>query len=116
MSRMPWLKLYTELASDPKVRMLPEAYAWRWILLLCYQREGDLPKWGITQIAFQWRVSEDEAKETLDALEKAGLVRQVNGHVEIPAWEKRQGSILTSTERVRKYRGQTKQDETQLTR
>lgn len=100
-----WFRLYAEFATDPKVQMLSESDQRRFIMVLCLRcRNGDVTLLD-TEVAFQLRVSEDEWASTKDTLVSKNLIDDDNKPV---AWEKRQFSSDSSSERVARHRAKKK--------
>jgi hypothetical protein len=69
-----WLRLYTEVVSDPKVQRLPGEKFKAWINLLCVagQNDGILPP--LADLAFTLRVAEDTIALLLADLADRGLL------------------------------------------
>lgn len=102
---LPWLRLYREWASDPKVQMMPEHMQRRHIMLLCAQGET-LQE---TERAFHWRISTQELAETKAIFIEKGFI---DDDWNILKWDRRQYLSDNSTDRVRRYRRAKKQAET----
>jgi len=43
MSNKTWLRLYTEITRDRKLRRLDPVYRWVWITILCMAKESPMP-------------------------------------------------------------------------
>lgn len=71
---MPWLRLYTEFAHDPKVQMLPEVMQRRLIMLFCFQREEVLNSMTDEQICYGLRISQKRWQETRLKLFQSGFI------------------------------------------
>jgi hypothetical protein len=103
---MEWLRLYSEILNDSKIMLLPEAYRWRYIALLCIASEskerGTIP--SDEEVLFKLRISEDEWGVTLQSFIERGLVEKENGACRIHAWGKRQYESDDSAPRVQKHR------------
>ena len=93
MSIMPWFRLYSEFATDPKVQMLSESDQRRYIMLLCLRCSNGTVTLHDDEIAFQLRISNDEWAATKAILVNKGLIKDCN---EICNW-----SEMTSTDRSR---------------
>jgi hypothetical protein len=65
---MKWLRLYSDVVSDPKVQRLPADKFKAWINLLCVacQHDGILPP--LADLAFTLRIAEDKITTLLDDL------------------------------------------------
>ncbi|WLD56905.1 phage replisome organizer N-terminal domain-containing protein [Salinispirillum sp. LH 10-3-1] len=105
MAANPWLRLYAEFATDPKVQMLSEADQRRFIMLLCLRCSND----GVTlqddEIAFQLRISNEDWSATKDTLIAKNLI---DDDAMPTAWNKRQFVSDSSAERVAAYRARKK--------
>ena len=100
-----WFRLYAEFAYDPKVQMLSEAEQRRYIMLLCLRcSNGDVTLQD-SEVAFQLRISINEALETKRVLLEKGLICDAWQPV---AWDARQFSSDRSADRVRKHRENAK--------
>ena len=71
---LPWLRLYTEFASDYKVQMLPEAMQRRLIMLFCFQREGTLNSMSDNEISYRLGISKRQWKLTRERLQNGGFL------------------------------------------
>ncbi len=108
---MQWFRFYSEALNDPKVQSLEPELFKHWINLLCVScnNNGTLPE-TFQQIAFHLRISDNAAITVIERLHNATLIDRVNGGVNgyryaIHGWEKRQYKSDTSTERVKRFRG-----------
>ena len=64
MSR-PWLRLYSEFASDPKVQSMAESMQRRLVMLFCEHCAGDgSATFSERHRAFHWRITDAELGET----------------------------------------------------
>jgi len=99
----PWFRLYSEIADDPKIGMMPENLRWRFIALLCYRCK----QLAVTDasVAYLWRIPPSEARETKDVFMAQGFIDE---NWTILNWDKRQYVSDSSTERTKKYRDKMK--------
>lgn len=105
MSIMPWFRMYSEFATDPKVQMLSEADQRRYIMLLCLRcSNGDVTLHD-DEIAFQLRISNEEWSLTKAVLVSKGLIDDESSPA---AWDKRQYVSDSSAARVRAHRERKK--------
>lgn len=105
MSALPWFRMYSEFATDPKVQMLSEADQRRFIMLLCLRcGNGDVTLHD-DEIAFQLRISNDEWAATKAVLVSKGLIDDESSPI---AWDKRQYVSDSSAARVRAHRERKK--------
>lgn len=95
----PWFRLYSEFQDDPKIQLLSEPMQRRFIMLLCSRcKVEDLTD---EVIAFQWRMSISEIRDTKQVFIEAGFIDE---HWKVSAWDKRQYVSDKSTDRVKKFR------------
>lgn len=105
MSTMPWFRMYSEFATDPKVQMLSESVQRRFIMLLCLRcGNGDVTLHD-DEIAFQLRISNDDWLATKAVLVSKGLIDDDSSPL---AWDKRQYVSDSSAARVRAHRERKK--------
>ena len=107
----PWFRMYSEIIEDVKVQMMPEAFRWRWVEVLCLRCEETLDQMSDKQIAFRLRITEAELRETKAALIETGLIDQ---NWRITNWSKRQFISDNSTQRSRRFRQRQKEQNAQL--
>src|SRR5258705_98024 len=107
----PWFRFYNSAADNPKVQLLPDHLFKAWVNLLCLacRHNGALP--DTKAIAFTLRCSEDDGKNSINALVNAGLIDDVEGTRRPHDWTDWQYESDSSTPRVRAHR-ERKQDET----
>jgi len=97
----PWFRLYIDWISHPKVQRLSEADQRRFVCLMCMQSAGRLKRSSIGDIAFELRISEDEAEATVSRLKSAKLLDRDGG---VHNWDQRQPKRDHSAKRTAKYR------------
>jgi hypothetical protein len=109
-----WFRLYSEILNDPKVQNLSPELFRDWINILCIasKNNGTLPE-TFQEVAFSLRIDEIAAISVVNRLVIAGLLDKVkggtNGYRIAPhGWEKRQYKSDSSTERVKRFRGVTR--------
>lgn len=104
---LPWFRMYAEFAIDPKVQMLSEVDQRRFVMLLCLRcSNGDVTV-NDDEIAFQLRISSEDAKATKAVLVGKGLIDDA---WKPTAWEKRQQPSDSSKSRVSAHRERKKQE------
>jgi hypothetical protein len=71
---MKWLRLYSDVVSDPKVQRLAAERFKAWINLLCVagQHDGILPP--MADLAFTLRIAEDKIASLRADLVEKGLI------------------------------------------
>lgn len=111
MQHLPWLRLYTEFATDPKVQMLEFADQRHFVMLLCLKGNGTLDaeypnqEYRHRAIARALGLTVEEASKTLQILTEAHLVDRF-WHPR--KWAIRQAQSDRSAERTRMYRQRKK--------
>lgn len=104
---LPWFRMYAEFATDPKVQMLSEVEQRRFVMLLCLRcSNGDVTV-SDDEIAFQLRISSDDAKATKAVLVGKGLIDEA---WQPTNWQKRQQPSDSSKSRVSAHRERKKQE------
>lgn len=105
---LPWLRLYTEFATDYKVQMLPESMQRRLVMLFCFQREGTLNLMSDNEICYRLGISKNEWKNTRLKFYEAGFINDdasiKNGDDFLKNFALRQKSSDDSAKRQRDYR------------
>lgn len=116
---MPWLRLYSEIASDKKITRIcvktkqPKALVLGVItMLLCIANESpergklliskDMPC-TLDELLFECGLGE-EGKAIIEAFVELNILTLENGTYALVNWEKRQAPSGDSTERTRRYR------------
>jgi len=110
---MSWLRLYTEITKDRKIRRIPAQYRWIWIAVLCMAK--DSPEEGkllisdnipadLYDIADEAGVDVDDVRKAMEIFIDQGMVEFTNNVYIVKNWDKRQYKSDNSSERVRRYR------------
>lgn len=112
-----WIKLHTDILTDPKMGRMSDKLFRRTIeLFLIAGREDDdgvLP--SVQDIAWHLRTSEKETLSILEDLTKVGIVeRGSDGSYLISHFVERQNSDLTRSEINRRYYEKTKQAKSEI--
>lgn len=112
MANQTWLRLYTEVTRDRKLRRLPVSYRWIWITILCMAKESPDPgklllsegvPVEIEDIADEAAVDMEEVKKAIDIFINQKMVHKEDGILVITNWGKRQFESDNSTQRWRKW-------------
>ena len=98
-TRMPWVKLYTEMLDDPKISALTDYQAWTFVQLLLFAGECDMDgaisdstaPFQLGKIAWRLREREEKLRGAVTRLLTLGLVEERDGGLLIPAFAARQG-------------------------
>lgn len=116
MSRLPWLRYYTETRNDSKLDALSDREFRIWNKLLCYSAE-DEPR-GVVDysdpefVAMELRLTPDELEAAVARMIRVRLVEREDGFVVFPAFAARQydkPSDMPDATRERKRRQREKE-------
>lgn len=114
---MHWLRLYTDITDDRKLRRLTPAQRWLWIAMMTEARKSPEPGClmltdGVAttpdDLADIAAVDIEEVHSGLDAFEQQKMIAWDDGVIMLLNWEKRQFESDNSTERWRRWKA--KQD------
>jgi len=112
--QMPWLRLYTEIIDDEKLRLISFQDRWHYIAILCCKRKGILDEPCSTdlrnrKVAIKLGLQVEELDQLSRRLEEVGLV--VRETLQPTGWKNRQFDSdvdKTAAERKRKQREKEK--------
>ena len=96
-----WFRMYSEFADDPKVQSMSEAMQRRLVMLFCQRSSDVLVTLCDADLAFHWRISNDDLADTKTLFMQKGFIDE---YWNILNWNKRQYISDSSTERTRAYR------------
>lgn len=108
-----WVRLYTEIRSDRKLRRLSPAQRWLWVVMLTIAKESPQPgrlllaegvPVTVEDLADDAAISIEEVRAGLQAFINQRMVAEVDGFYHLINWNKRQFVSDSSTERVKKHR------------
>ncbi len=112
MTSRPWLRLYSEMIHDRKIRRLRPEHRWLWTALLCMA--GASAERGRILVGNAAATVDDIADEAalhskvveagLDELLNVGMLAHDERGWSVPAWDERQYTSDVSTERVKQHR------------
>lgn len=105
---LAWFRVYADWLSHPKVQRLSEVDQRRHIGILCLACAGRLDVERPDDIAFELRITEAEARETVERLKVARLLTPGG---EVWNWQDRQPKRDVSTDRTRRFRQRHKTDD-----
>lgn len=103
--QMRWLRLWTDITSDPKIKMLAFEDRWHYVAILCMKRRGDVD--GVTGELLERSVGvslglgdrdRDELKRRLME------VQLIDERWQPKAWKRRQFPSDSSAVRTRRWR------------
>jgi hypothetical protein len=112
-AKLPWVRVYVTMPSDRRVRKLPVAARWAWVVCLTVARKSKMAGYllldeGIVMddadLADLANITEAEAKAAMESFREMEWVVDRNDLPYIDGWERKQFESDTSTERVRRYR------------
>ncbi len=108
-----WLRLWTDITNDPKIRRIPPAQRWAWIAILVLSKKSPIPGMllvsegvpvTVADIADEARISEQEAEQAIQSFLEQNMLTAENGVYIVLHWKLRQFESDSSTERVRRLR------------
>lgn len=111
---MPWLRLYTEVVDDEKLRLLAFEDRWHYIALLCLKRSGVLDDTDALmkrKVAVKLGLHLQALDEVVKRLADVGLIDRET--LQPLGWNKRQRASdkdITGAERQRRYRDSRKRN------
>ena len=107
----PWLRLYREVVTDPKLCRLSGSARFVWIVLMCLANDNgrveiaDGVPYDRGDIANLAGVGNDTVDDAFAWFIKTKMIRtDATGNITLNNWNKRQFKSDDSTERVRKHR------------
>lgn len=112
-----WLRLYTEIRHDRKLRRLPPARRWLWITLLGIAKESPWPGWlllaegvpvTVDDLADEAAIEREEVEAGLKDFTEQRMIEKVDGVFRLLNWDKRQFAGDSARERVQKHREKKK--------
>lgn len=110
---MKWLRLYTDITDDRKLRRLTPAQRWLWIALLTEARKSPEPGClmltdGVPttpdDLADIAAIDVDDVHAGLEAFEQQRMIAWDDGVIMLVNWDKRQFESDNSTERWRRWK------------
>lgn len=117
-----WVRLYTEITRDRKLRRHPAPIRWAWITVLCMAKESPFPGTlllsesvpvTIEDIADEAAIDVEEARQAIAVFKEQCMLTETDGVYSLINWAERQYESDNSAERTRQYRERKKkQDET----
>lgn len=119
---MEWLRLYTEIRNDRKLRRLPPAQRWLWVTMLTIARESPVPgalllsenvPVNLEDLVDEAAITIEQVKAGIQSFKDQEMIEEINGVYYLINWNKRQFTSDSSTPRVRRHRDKKQQqDET----
>lgn len=112
-----WLRLYTEITRDRKLRRLTPDKRWIWITLLCIAKESPRQGWlllsegvpvTVEDLAYEATVDREDVEDALEDFAGLRMIEKVDGVWHLLNWDKRQFVGDNPRERVRKHREKKK--------
>jgi hypothetical protein len=116
MKPLPWFRLYSEFANDPKVQSMTEPMQRRLLMLMCFQCNGTLATLSDEDLAFALRVDDEQLAATKSLFIRKGFIDDA---WLLLNWDKRQcrsDHDPTGAERKRRQREREKQVQADVTR
>ena len=112
MSGLPWLRLYSDMVDNGKIRLLAFEDRWHFVALLCIKQQGILEiKPGLLErnIAVKLGVQLRELDEVKRRLMEVELIDETWHPI---GWDDHQFKSDSGAERMRKYRDKQRQNVT----
>ena len=107
-----WVRVYTEIVDNPKLRCLPETLQLMFLWCLCLHKRGRLAGKSPREIGYSLRLRTALVEERLKALQKANLLLT---DYTPKGWSEYQYASDSSTPRVQKYRKEHRNEVTRNT-
>lgn len=109
---MKWFRFYSEFRSDPKMRRMPIAHRYAFIVLLCLANEsatrGTITGLDDDDIAYELEMDTEDWLTLKAKFKVKGLIYFEGQQITITNWEKRQFASDSSAERVARHRDKKK--------
>lgn len=117
---MKWFRFYSEFRHDTKLKRMPIAHRYAFVVLLCLasdqEQRGIISKLDDEDIAFELEMEHDDWQTLRAKFKVKGLIDFTSkGEIIITNWDKRQFSSDTSNERVSKHREKNKKQACNVT-
>lgn len=98
---LPWFRLYTEFATDPKIQRMEHDMQRHFIMLLCLQGNETLQTLNEDDIAYALGLSDEKLLEVKHLFIKRGLITK---DWIVVSWGKRQVATDSGAARQKTYR------------
>ena len=102
---LPWFRLYSEFAKDPKIQSMSEVMQRRLIMVFCLQCSEEWEALDDDELLFSLGLDDETFHETIALFQKKGFLDK---NRKVKNWMKRQFKSDTSTNRVKKFREKQK--------
>lgn len=113
-----WVRVYTEITRDRKLRRHPAATRWAWLTILCMAKESPVPgvlllsesvPVTLEDIADEAAITVAEAEAAVATFLNQAMLEEDGGLYRLIHWDERQFESDSSAERTRNYRERQKQ-------
>lgn len=109
----PWFRLYVEIIHDRKIRRMPVAHRWLWVVVLATARQSPEP--GVLLLTDYTAVEVDdlvdlaalnkkEVRSGMASFEESEMIVKRGECWAVTQWNTRQFEVDNTTERTRKHR------------
>jgi hypothetical protein len=117
---MKWFRFYSEFRHDTKLKRMPIAHRYAFVILLCLandqEQRGVISKLDDEDIAFELEMEQDDWQTLKAKFRVRGMIDfNSKGEIIIINWDKRQFSSDTSSARVSKHRDKKKKQACNVT-
>lgn len=110
-----WLRLYTEIRRDRKLRRLPTGQRWLWIVLMTIAKESPRPGWlllaegvpvTLEDLVDEAAIPTEVVQAGIAAFIEQRMLEVVDGIYHLINWDKRNFASDNPTDRWRKWKNQ----------
>ena len=104
---MKWLRLWTDLLDDPKIKGLTDLEFRVFVCLLCFasecEKNGNIPH-SLDDISWRLRLQKSDLEPVILSLKTQKILIQNTNGIKFKNWKKRQPKSDNVLERVKKFR------------
>ena len=120
MSKMSWFKLHSDFRNDPKIKLLPIAERYAFIILLCLAREsetrGTITGLDDDDIAFELEIQSEDWQTLKAKFKTKGFIDFSQEQILIRNWDKRQYDKPSDHPEATKQRKRLQREKIKLTK
>ncbi|OPX87757.1 MAG: DNA replication protein DnaD [Pelotomaculum sp. PtaB.Bin104] len=114
-----WLRLYTEIRHERKLRRLPPAQRWLWVVILTLAKESPQQGWllisegvpvTLDDLADEAAIPFEDVEAGVNSFVEQKMLENIEGTWHLVNWDKRQYVSDSSAERVRRHRAKQQEN------
>lgn len=114
-----WMRLYTEIRHDRKIRRLPPSLRWLWVVIMTMAKDSPEPGWlklscnvtvTVDDLVDEADIPLQEVNDGIKVFTEQEMLEKIDGVYHLVNWDKRQYVSDSSAERVRKHRDKAKKE------